>query len=248
MTEKSEIIRLYKKLGETPLECIYRFKESHQEYGQTKMTYLGRLDPMAEGLLLVLIGSVKEKENYLGMDKAYEFEVLWSLSTDTHDVLGLVSETGKTPERLEVKIPGLLKKILDKKTQSFPLFSSKVFKGNYLFAREKPVEELYIPEKGIKVFDIKHIHTRGVKGEEILQNISERLDLVKGDFRQEEILREWRKTMKGRERDQFLISKFSADVSSGTYIRGLAQDMGKIIGTPALAFTIKRTRIGEYYL
>lgn len=76
MAGKSEILSLYKELGETPLECLQRFKAEHPEYMEAKMTYLGRLDPMAEGLLLVLVGNTKDKEKYLSLDKTYEFEVL----------------------------------------------------------------------------------------------------------------------------------------------------------------------------
>jgi len=46
--------------------------------------------------------------------------------------------------------------------------------------------------------------------------------------------------------ENFLISKFKADVSSGTYVRGLAHEMGKSLDTGAIAYSIKRTRVGEY--
>lgn len=244
----NEVIKLYKNLGETPLECLGRLRRESPEYENAKMTYLGRLDPMAEGLLLVLINSVKDKEKYLGMDKTYEFEVLWGFETDTYDVLGLVKASLKSPEKLEAKMPGLLKKISEKKTQVYPPFSSKVFKGNYLTARENRISELDIAEKGVRIFDIKHLHTRQVLGKDILENISERIALVKGDFRQKEILKGWQKAIRGREEEQFLVSRFVADVSSGTYIRSLSHEMGKLIGTPTLAFGIKRTRVGDFYL
>src|SRR5690606_34034568 len=100
MQDMQEILKLYKNLGETPLECIERFRAEHPEYAETKMTYLGRLDPMAEGLLLVLAGNTKDREKYLALDKTYEFEVLWSFETDTYDTLGLVSEEGARPQKL----------------------------------------------------------------------------------------------------------------------------------------------------
>ena len=53
----------YKNIGETPLECLERIR---LEYGKPKdipMTYAGRLDPMAEGLLIILVGDdCKDKE------------------------------------------------------------------------------------------------------------------------------------------------------------------------------------------
>src|SRR5690242_6674833 len=82
---------LYKTLGETPLECIQRFKKENPEFEKVNMTYAGRLDPMAEGLLLVLSGElVKEKEKYLDLPKTYIVEVLWGVETDTLDILGIL--------------------------------------------------------------------------------------------------------------------------------------------------------------
>src|SRR3982750_279229 len=107
-----EIIKLYKRLGETPLECIERFRLEKPEYATTNMTYLGRLDPMAEGLLLVLAGNTRDKKKYLEWDKTYEFEVLWGFASDTYDILGLVTEIGEMPlKNFDTKMPGLLKKI-----------------------------------------------------------------------------------------------------------------------------------------
>jgi tRNA U55 pseudouridine synthase TruB len=103
MRSKAEILKIYKNLGETPLECLYRFKADHPVYQETKMTYLGRLDPMAEGLLLVLAGNTRDKEKYLSLDKTYEFEVLWGFESDTYDILGKIS-THNTPQKLENKI------------------------------------------------------------------------------------------------------------------------------------------------
>ena len=60
---KKSVLNLYKKVGETPLECIKRFQSDHPEYQGEKMTYAGRLDPLASGVLLVLVGKeCKQKE------------------------------------------------------------------------------------------------------------------------------------------------------------------------------------------
>lgn len=246
MIGKSEILSLYKNLGETPLECLYRFKQDNPEYKDTKMTYLGRLDPMAEGLLLVLTGDTREKNKYLSLDKTYEFEVLWGLESDTYDVLGKVKFGDFGPQKLENKMASVLKNTSTKKTQSYPPFSSKVFKGNFLLARENKIDEICIPERGIKIFSIDHIHTRMIRGQEILKEVLEKINLINGDFRQKEIIKTWQKALSRMPLDMFMISKFHADVSSGTYIRGLAHEMGHFLNSHALAYSIKRTRVGEF--
>ena len=84
---------LYKNLGETPNESILRFKKENPEYKDESMTYAGRFDPMAEGLLLVISHEeLQNKDQYLDLKKTYEFEMLWGFETDTLDILGKISE------------------------------------------------------------------------------------------------------------------------------------------------------------
>lgn len=240
-----EILKLYKNLGETPLECIERFRKDNPTYIDTKMTYLGRLDPMAEGLLLVLAGNTQGKNKYLEMDKTYEFEVMWGFETDTYDILGKVLTVGKQPTKLEKRMDGLLKEIRKKKVQEYPPYSSRTVEGKPLFewAREKRIEEIDIPTRGIKIFSIDHLNTRIVSGEELLEEIYRKIDLVKGDFRQEEIKHSW--SLNLRPENMILLSSFTADVSTGTYIRGLAHEMGEILECGGIANSIKRTRMGQ---
>jgi tRNA pseudouridine55 synthase len=240
-----EIVKLYKNLGETPLECIQRFRDENPDYREVKMTYLGRLDPMAEGLLLVLAGNTKAKNQYLELDKTYEFEVMWGFETDTYDLLGKVLSRNTQPVKLENKIEGLLNEIAKKKVQEYPAYSSRTVEGKPLFqwARENKIEEIEIPTRGIKIFSIEHTDTRIVPGKELLNDIFRKIDLVKGDFRQEDIKHNW--SLNLFPGDMVLLSSFIANVSSGTYIRGLAHDMGKMLGCGGLAFSIKRTRVGD---
>lgn len=249
MSLKSEVLTLYKKLGETPLECLGRFRIEHPEYEKITMTYLGRLDPMAEGLLLVLAGDTRNKQEFLDLDKTYEFEVLWGFETDTYDILGMVTKVGMMPTKnFDTKIQTLMKGVLEKKTQMYPPYSSKTVMGKSLhtWAREGKIHEIDIPSRYIRVFSLEHIHTRLVSQQEILVEIEEKIKKVTGDFRQQEIVDTWQATLQSGE--QSLISKFKANVSSGTYIRSIAYELGEKIGSGALAYTIKRTRVGGYVL
>ncbi len=249
---ETQVMQLYKNLGETPLECIERFRAEHPEYAKTNMTYLGRLDPMAEGLLLVLAGNTRDKKQYLEWDKTYEFEVLWGFETDTYDTLGLVENLGPMPQKLDFKMEKLVESIAKKKTQEYPPYSSRTVGGKALhaWAREGKIDEIDIPTRQIRIFSLEHTNTRLVKAEELLVEIERRIVLVKGDFRQKEILEKWKRALELQAQmhmaHDFLISGFRADVSSGTYIRSLAHEMGQLLETSACAFSIKRTRVGEY--
>lgn len=246
--EQTKILKLYKNLGETPLECIERFRSENSQYKEMKMTYAGRLDPMAEGLLLVLAGDTKEKNKYLGLNKTYEFEVLLGVNTDTHDILGIISDISE--EKPKINIENILNKIKNIKIQKYPAFSSRTVLGKPLFAwaRQNKLDDLEIPKKEINIFDIRYLGKREISKDKLRDGIISKINKVGGDFRQNEIINKWQDALSNSKEDNFEILSFIADVSSGTYIRGLAFEMGRLLKTGGIAYSIKRTRVGEFVL
>ena len=214
------------------------------------MTYAGRLDPMASGLLLVLLGEeTKNKEKYLKLDKEYEFEILFGFATDTYDVLGKVIsnyELTITNYELKKQIKNELVKFTGKFIQQYPIYSSKTVKGKPLFAYARGGEEVEIPERDVDVKSLKFIKLRKINNKKLLENIERRIAKVNGDFRQEEILKIWKKRLK--KENNFYITTFKIKCSSGTYVRGIANSLGEKLNIPSLAFSIKRTRVGKYVI
>lgn len=260
------VLRLYKKEGETPLETIKRFKKENPEYGdlklsigQRKMTYAGRLDPMAEGILIVLVGEeCKNKEKYLVLDKEYEFEVLWGFETDTYDILGIPSslflysqEYKNNKFNFEMKIVDFLKNIKGKQIFEYPSYSSATVDGKQLhqWSREGRLDEIEIPKKEVEIYNIEFLGNKEVLKKDLLKNIAERIEKVSGDFRQKEIISEWTKILT---KDNFTvtgvlgISKFRVKCSSGTYVRAIVNRLGREVGVGAIAFSIKRTKIFKF--
>jgi tRNA U55 pseudouridine synthase TruB len=69
---------------------------------------------------------------------------------------------------------------------------------------------------------------------------------VKGDFRQEEIIKRWQEVFKDSDQKEYLILSCVVECSSGTYVRQLVADLSEKIGIPLVTYSIKRTRVGEY--
>ncbi|MFH1358826.1 MAG: hypothetical protein ABIH37_02990 [archaeon] len=89
------IVNIYKPIGLSPLQAIEKFKIKHREYKKVKIGYAGRLDPMAEGVLICLVGDENKKiGQYMRFDKEYKAEILLGLKSDTNDVLGVVEKVG----------------------------------------------------------------------------------------------------------------------------------------------------------
>ena len=243
-----KILLLNKKEGETPLEALGAFRAKNKKYKDVKMTYAGRLDPMASGLLLVLAGEeTKNKEKYLALEKEYRFEILFGFATDTYDILGKIVRQDLTIKKREIiNIKSYLKSFLGESMQSYPIYSSKTVSGKPLFTYARSGKEVDIPERKIIIKKLKLEKIRTINNKKLLQNIERRIKRVKGDFRQEEILKIWRKKLSLSRQPDFFLASFGIKCGSGTYVRGIADNLGKRIGIPALAFSIKRTKIGKW--
>ncbi len=240
-----KILILNKKEGETPLAAMEAFRGKHKTYKDVKMTYAGRLDPMATGLLLVLVGEeTKKKEKYLGLSKEYAFDILFGFSTDTYDILGKVTNSLDSATGLETKIKKNIKYFKGTFAQKYPIYSSRTVNGKPLFEYGRSGEEVEIPEREVSVKSFKFLKMKKISSKSLLQNIEKRIAKVEGDFRQKDILGIWKKELK--KDSSYFIASFHIKCSSGTYVRSIANALGDKIGVPALAFSIKRTKIGKW--
>lgn len=263
MANIQSVLRLHKEIGETPLACMERFRGGNPEYTDVSMTYAGRLDPLADGLLLVLTGEeCKKKENYLGLDKEYVCEVLLGVGTDTYDVLGLVlrsfskaggmvtEKTAKIAEQFSPSeaIAKTLDTFIGRHTQPYPPYSSRTVHGKplFIYAREGTLGDIEIPRKEIEVYSIELVSTREITREELLTEVLKKIATVQGDFRQEVSIESWKKVLQEEGQEKYVIATIRASVSSGTYMRSLACELGKKLGISALAFSITRTRVGTF--
>lgn len=268
-----KLLIVYKELGETPLECLERSRIEHAIGASIPMTYAGRLDPMAQGVMILLLGEeCKNKEHYMGLDKVYEFQVLVGFSTDTYDLLGLIVSIASSKEGFErssdflakffgklgqpISNPCLdsaleLQKILDQFvgtfTQKYPSFSSKAVGGKQLFQLSRDSElPSELPEHEVIITKLECISMLKLTNDELQKEIVRRIGLVHGDFRQDEIIKKWNEVLKESNETEFTIFTCVAECSSGTYIRQLVADLSEKIGIPLVTYAIKRTRVGGY--
>jgi tRNA pseudouridine55 synthase len=246
------ILPIYKKYGETPLECLNRLREEFPILKDSVLSYAGRLDPLAEGLMIILVGKEANqgRHDYLKLDKVYEVEVLFGLSTDTGDVLGMPKAIDLRKDTLtSSNINQVLETLKGHHLFHYPLFSSRTVKGKPLFewAKEDRLDEIVIPTSEINVMEMSLIDTRIIEATKLFENIKKSIGLVTGDFRQAEIVAEWDEVFfnKVSANGNFLVCKLRVKCSSGSYMRTLAEEIGRRLGLPALACNIKRTAVGD---
>lgn len=241
----SQYYIINKHIGETPLEALERFRAKkvaagNIDFKDLPMTYAGRLDPMAEGVLLILVGEeCKKKDSYLGLDKEYEVEIIFGIETDTYDVLGLAKEKPINNDLKSID----LNFYNGSYEQEYPAYSSRTVSGTALhqLARIGELPE-DMPTKKVEIYSIEKIDKYKISSSELKQLILNKIAKVKGDFRQEEIVESWNNLLNNQDKS-FDVMKVRVYCSSGTYMRSLAHRIGKDVGGAACALSIKRTKI-----
>ncbi len=244
-----EVLNLFKHVGETPRERLERLRIQKKEYMDEVLSYAGRLDPMAEGVLLCLVGAAnKRREAYLGLSKEYVFDVLFGFSTDTYDILGRVAETGPVGTVKRKHVLKALNEFRGEVSQEYPPYSSKTVEGKSLFtwARNNALAQLVLPRHTVNVYDIDLKNMYKVPESTLLSYIESNVEKVQGDFRQEEILRTWKQYLRADGKREFPCASISLSCSSGTYARSIAHSIGKELKVPSLALRIVRTKVGDY--
>lgn len=247
-----------KAIGETPLVAAERLRESLRIPASVPFAYAGRLDPMASGKLLILIGDeCKKQKEYHSFDKEYQVEILLGARSDTGDVLGII-EPCFLPPLLEMNIPKVLARLRGPISLPYPHFSSKTVHGKPLhtWALEKRLHEIEIPTKHSIIHRVTLQSVRMVTREEVLENVRTKIETIPkvteeskalgADFRRDDVRASWNQFATEAPPVLPLITA-TIIASSGTYMRSLAGYVGAQSGTGGLAYSIHRTKIGRYF-
>jgi tRNA pseudouridine55 synthase len=240
-------INIYKPVSLTPKQAIERFKETHQEYKKVSISHAGRLDPLAEGVLPLVIGKeTKNLKKYLHLDKEYNAKILFGISTDTYDLLGM-PKPGKTKLNI-AQLKKLIKDIRGEYLQKLPPYSSRRIKGKPLlyYAQKNQLSEIEIPEEKVKIKKIRINFFHTLSGKNLLKEVVKKISSLEGDFMQKERIKAWKKLLGKNQKTKYTVADITIRCSSGTYIRSIAEDLGQKIGTEAVLLKLKRTSVGKF--
>lgn len=202
--------------------------------GIKRVGHAGTLDPLADGLLIILVGRefTKLQSQFLHMDKTYEVKGRLGVVSDTYDIEGKLESwkaektenrrTGKQEKSPLIKgsipqgggvqknhVDTLLPKYTGLIYQTVPPFSAVKRQGKKLYELARAGQEIdNLPVRQVKIHEIKFIN----------------FDASAQEF-----------TLK-------------VHCSSGTYIRSLIHDIGQDLGVGAVVVELRRTKIGPYSL
>ncbi|MFZ5390684.1 MAG: hypothetical protein ACOZAJ_00185 [Patescibacteria group bacterium] len=243
-----KIVPVYKSLGYTSLQALNVWRQNHPQWNNLKMTYTGRLDPMAEGVMLVAIDeALQDQVKYQSLDKVYQARVLFGFTSDSYDVLGFPKKSGPLPDLNQVK--QVVQSLVGDFKFSLPPFSSYKVKGKKLFwwALHNRLAEITIPQKTVSLKSVEWLGNCYYQADEITSLLVDKFSQLKTDLRQDKILPAWRQILTD-DVTKFLAIDLSISCSSGTYIRSLANELGNRLGCGAVLLSLLRTKVGEYTL
>jgi tRNA pseudouridine55 synthase len=117
-----------------------------------KIGHAGTLDPMATGLLIVLLGKATRVSQYLiSLDKEYEGTVELGSTTDSQDADGQVMETRPVPPLSEAEVRAAMAGFLGDQYQTPPMYSAIKVGGVPLYKRARKGEEVEREPRFIRV-------------------------------------------------------------------------------------------------
>lgn len=252
-------IVLEKQRGKTPLQAIEDWKQNHPEFADVPASYAGRLDPMASGKLIVLLGEeCKRKDRYIGLDKEYEVTIVFDLSTDTSDALGLAKYADKQTAASKSEIRKALAKLTGSHRVPYPGYSSKTVNGIplFMYALRGELDTVVIPEHIETIHRTALLDLNQVSKDELLVRIKSDLSIVPSsdepskelgqDFRQHAIRARWKEVFDSLPERDFQILTIRVTCASGTYMRSLSSRLAQELGTTAFALSIHRSKIGRH--
>lgn len=153
ISEPSGLLILHKPVGITSHDAVYKIRRL---FGTKRVGHTGTLDPLAEGVLVMLVGRAAKAAEYLVSDtKEYVATLRLGLTTDTEDITGeiLTRHGGELPSADEVNMA--VNSFLGESEQIPPMYSALKVGGKKLcdLAREGVVIERQ--PRPITVFEIE---------------------------------------------------------------------------------------------
>jgi tRNA pseudouridine55 synthase len=227
--------------GWTSFDVVAKIR-SHikKETGKkVKVGHTGTLDPFATGLLIILVGpATKKQANYMKLDKEYEATLF----------LGATSTTGDPEGEIKTLLP-----VIPSDLPARSVTRGGVEESRSLHSSRDDIEEKFYGVTNGKIKKVVH----GFIGE--IEQVPPQYSALKVKGKPAyKLARAGQKVnLKSRKITIYNIEmldykwpklKLKVNCSSGTYIRTLAEDIGRVLGCGAYLTSLNRTKIGNLSL
>ena len=231
-------IILDKPLGLGSTQAVAAVKRNLRAagFGKVKVGHGGTLDPLATGVLPIALGeATKLAGRMLDASKVYAFTVAFGTETDTLDLEGkVVAESAVRPTWAEVE--AVLPRFTGPIEQVPPTYSALMVEGTRAYDLARKGEDVVLKARGVEIYALSPLPFRGGAGGGGCPPKA-KSSLVDSPHPnpspEEEGLQE---------------VTLQAHVSKGTYIRSLARDIARALGTVGHVTMLRRLKAGPFGL
>jgi tRNA pseudouridine55 synthase len=223
------ILIIDKPMGLTSHDVVARVRRILKT---KRVGHTGTLDPFATGVLVLLIGKATRLAQYLDKDeKEYEATVRFGFETDTGDRTGQRRDTTLTADSVQNQLRERVGESAVSPDAESIANALEKFRG-----RIDQTPPMYSAKK----VDGKKLYELARQGKEIERRPVEvsisRLEISTSQLSEA-------KDASGRPSD---LTTLTVACSAGTYVRTLAEDIGRELGVGAHLEDLRRTRAGKF--
>lgn len=202
------VLLIDKDVGPTSMQVCAAVRSRFRRGGapkRIKVGHAGTLDPLATGLLIVLVGKATRLcDRFMADEKEYETTIDLAHFSDTDD-----AEGERTPVPCEeppnlMDIQSAAARLTGSIQQTPPAYSAIHVDGQRAYRLARAGHAPVLPPRLVRVLDFE--------------------------------IAEYR----------FPLVSARIVCGKGTYIRSLARDMGRLLGTGGMLTQLRRTRIGDF--
>ena len=235
---------LDKPLGLGSTQGVSAVKRALREggYAKAKIGHGGTLDPLASGVLPIALGeATKLAGRMLDSDKVYDFTIRFGAETDTLDAEGKVIAESDVRPTLEA-IAAVLPRFTGAIEQMPPAFSALKVDGQRAYDLARAGEEVVLKARNVTVYSLSSPERGGgplARGEGWRGASAH-------DPLEETPLHQPAAGPPPRSGEDSVT--FTAHVSKGTYIRSLARDIARALGTVGHVTYLRRIKAGPFDL
>lgn len=182
-----------------------------------RIGHTGTLDPFATGVVVILVEKATRLAQFLDKDaKEYEAVASFGFETDTGDRTGALQITNYELREVSIEdIEAVLPEFRGEILQTPPMYSAKKIEGKKLYELARKGIEIERKAAKVNIFNL-----------EVTKELENKESIKDSEFKTQNF-------------------GLKVSCSAGTYIRTLAEDIGKKIGIGAHLAELRRTKAGK---